>query len=148
MHPCLSFNIGKFKNQFGYYYLFCLRDMKIITIFGFICIFGMVLFDEINAKSIYTNEFYYDEIEGNSTDTDIDEPDSDQVDETFLDEIEGNSTDTDIDETDSDQTDAFFSDEIEGTSTDTDIDEPDSDQIDEADNPIYIPLCELNFVLI
>ena len=65
-----------------------------------------------------------------------------------MDEIKGNSTNTDIDEPDSDQTDAFFSDEIEGNSTDTDIDEPDSDQIDEVDNPIYIPLCELNFVLI
>ena len=83
----------------------------------------MVFFDEINRKSIYTDEFYYDEIEGNSTDTDIDEPDSDQVDEIFLDEIEGNSTNTDIDE-------------------------PDSDQTDEVDNPIYIPLDELNFILI
>ena len=83
----------------------------------------MVFFDEINGRSIYTDEFYYDEIEGNSTDTDIDEPDSNQVDETFLDEIEGNSTDTDIDE-------------------------PDSDQTDEVDNPIYISLCELNFVFI
>ena len=77
-----------------------------------------MLFDEINGKSVYTDEFYYDEIDRNSTDTDVDEPDSDQIDETFLDEIEGNSTDTDIDEPDSDQTDAFFSDEIEGNSTD------------------------------
>ena len=29
-----------------------------------------------------------------------------------------------------------------------DIDEPDSDHTDEVDNPIYIPLCELNFVFI
>ena len=62
-----------------------------------------MFFDEINGKSVYTDEFYYDEIDGNSTDTDIDEPDSDQIDETFLDEIEGNSADTDIDEPDSDQ---------------------------------------------
>ena len=95
--------------------------MKNITIFGFICIFEMVFFDKVNGKSIYTDGFYYDEIEGNSTDTEIDEPDSNQVDETFLDEIEGNSTDTDIDEPDSDQTDAFFSDEIEGNSTDADM---------------------------
>ena len=95
--------------------------MKNVTIFGFICIFEMVFFDKINGKSIYTDGFYYDEIEGNSTDTEIDEPDSNQDDETFLDEIEGNSTDTDIDEPDSDQTDAFFSDEIEGNSTDADM---------------------------
>ena len=82
-----------------------------------------MFFDEINGKSVYTDEFYYDEIDRNSTDTDIDEPDSDQIDETFLDEIEGSSADTDIDE-------------------------PDSAQIDEVDDPIYIPLRVLNFVLI
>ena len=62
-----------------------------------------MFFDEINGKSVYIEEFYYDEIDGNSTDTDIDKPDSDQTDETFLDEIEGNSADTDIDEPDSNQ---------------------------------------------